>query len=906
MKKKERGDVVLILTIGTLVVLGVSSLVSVFLPKANQSTKAKAGVDYGTVGCTGCEGKRCVWYDPKTMAAKVAEFCKDDNPRVNECTDENQACLGDPGPAPAADKKCPGKVDMDGACNPACCDPKIEDSYKGQKCVVYNGFCQSGFSTSPTSRIKRECRSNVCAWTFCTEGETTGCCEANNLGDDANKLTDADVKTCSTCFDNNDCVAVNPSQAPQGTGKCFNLTADVVQEEAKGGRNFNVTLNINNVSNKGGDVLMKPPSGQIRKNPVWAHSTFQYYPEWTDSPIFVPNNGRSVTVSYWVKLDVCGDLGNENTLTCLFSVDKALNPYSSCGLKNPPTGVKVSPPPGGPGTGNAACKATNITDENQCKAVTAVNCSWYSVCRACRENGTANDVACPGLPCSTWNTTEGTCGNTTKCTWLSGKCVDKADKVTTPTCDDCYGLLKGAIIKKGGYLDWTRDTVSVYVIQDNKTVMTIPNVKDASWAWSATGTAKNGPKIHTTYTVVGKLLQPNGTLRKEVSISVQASSDKADLVFDDGGAAAPPGTAGDHTYYLTGALNNSVNMTDWSKIKVFLTASGGETTARMTPTRVTDKLAKYEINTTVKKDAYDVLGGKITCDLTVKDMTTNNDIPNTAFSTSTCDSTKEKPIDVGTKNFTYDQAAQAAVAATTCTTNGDTKCETNKLFTCTNSKWDTGISCPSGACEIGDNPKKCKDPVALKCKSKMIGGLETSCPYYGEVVLPVGSDVIYLSRDCPSPLPLTGTGDCQEVCIKKGYAAPGQQQPTMHEQVPCYEGQLPSDNFSDPNSPGKLFRVVVINKSTSKIEVQGVQVQPEGWFRQTGPIRTITTSLPQTLAPGAASVEIQSSALSCFNIGSVLHDRKIWVVYKKVDTGDVVQSPYVENACDTRTAIEIN
>lgn len=52
MKKSERGDIVLILTIGTLVVLGVSSLVSLILPKTNQSTRTRAQDVCGQEGQT--------------------------------------------------------------------------------------------------------------------------------------------------------------------------------------------------------------------------------------------------------------------------------------------------------------------------------------------------------------------------------------------------------------------------------------------------------------------------------------------------------------------------------------------------------------------------------------------------------------------------------------------------------------------------------------------------------------------------------------------------------------------------------------------------------------------------------------------------------------------------------------
>ncbi len=55
-----------------------------------------------------------------------------------------------PTPTPACD---PGKVDVTGACNPACCANNSQCTKSEEACIISNGYCKSGFScaTPPTS-----------------------------------------------------------------------------------------------------------------------------------------------------------------------------------------------------------------------------------------------------------------------------------------------------------------------------------------------------------------------------------------------------------------------------------------------------------------------------------------------------------------------------------------------------------------------------------------------------------------------------------------------------------------------------------------------------------------------------------------------------------------------------------
>lgn len=605
----SRGEIVTLLTIGAFLVIGVSSLVSSLFLKNNQPINTFAqdrSQRYCNLNksdpkcaptCTRCDGLTCNYH------SELEPNCQDTGCITdNDCKDNT---------TPPVAPNCLGKVTSTYACDPACCDPKIPSSYTGQNCVVPNGYCLSGFSTAPTKRVKQACMSNQCAWTYCSDSDPN-CCDVADIGDTSN-ISDQNLKKCSTCSTNEQCVGVNPTPQPQGFGSCFNLTADVEQKPITNGVSFNITLNINNKSNKGGDVFMTPPSGNIRKNPVWANSTFQYYPEWTDSPISV-SYGKSTSASYKVKFDACGDMGNENTLTCLFQVDNVGNPYSSCGLKNPPAVISGSIPPGRTnltGTPNPACSAKDGTDANQCKGVTTANCDWYSNCNVCRESGTKNDVACPKLPCSAWNT-PGSCGNTINCVFLNGICGPINAKVTTPTCTDCYGILKGSISKKGDYAQYTRDTVSIYILKGNQQVKTIPNVTTDSWSWTASGTNKtDGPQIGGSYIVIGKLFQPGGGLRAEKTITVTASNENADLIFDSGGAT------GDLTFTVKGLIRNTnpTAITDWANIKIYEDL-GGINQTNQTPVKINDKIASFELVLKADSSVYNVLKPK--CSLSIK------------------------------------------------------------------------------------------------------------------------------------------------------------------------------------------------------------------------------------------------------------------------------------------------
>lgn len=200
-----------------------------------------------------------------------------------------------------------------------------------------NGYCKGGSSCATTRKIKRECRQNTCAWTFCSDVNDSSCCDS-----------DTDSR-CQYCATNQECVGVQPDPPVTTGNRCFSLKADVSQKAATTGQdgiNFYVDLLVNNIARRSGRLNLKV-NGNHSSGPdlfdVRQGLLFIYVPRSTKTPIFV-RNGTSTTMSFNVKMDECNELGKEDNLNCLFSVDEAGNPYSSCGLKNPPTAEQTQPP----------------------------------------------------------------------------------------------------------------------------------------------------------------------------------------------------------------------------------------------------------------------------------------------------------------------------------------------------------------------------------------------------------------------------------------------------------------------------------------------------------------------------------------------------------------------------------
>lgn len=200
--KNNRGEIATVIAIGTLIILGISSLVSSALLKNKQTTRTKAAED-------SCE---CVKYGDKYIYA--------DKPGGGGCTTKYEECT------PSVQTSCANKLDQVGACNPACC--QSDDDCKGsanqpqpQVCGVPNGYCLSGKScaavepTSKKAKYVRMCLGASCSWTFC-DGKNA---DPSICTEDPNTATNSDPSTL--CDSNEECQTFKPTSAA-GVNKCIN------------------------------------------------------------------------------------------------------------------------------------------------------------------------------------------------------------------------------------------------------------------------------------------------------------------------------------------------------------------------------------------------------------------------------------------------------------------------------------------------------------------------------------------------------------------------------------------------------------------------------------------------------------------------------------------------------------
>lgn len=175
----KRGEIATIITLGALIIIGVSAVISsTFLPKKNTS-QTKATETAGS--CNDLESRRTGGSPPGaiegTDKADIApsacnivccEF-NDQCERGKRCMLSNGycksgfSCIVDPNDQDGTAQRCPipgqttkgevcsdlTKCNKDGSCDPACCDPgKVNSSCpkSGEKCIISNAYCQSGAS----------------------------------------------------------------------------------------------------------------------------------------------------------------------------------------------------------------------------------------------------------------------------------------------------------------------------------------------------------------------------------------------------------------------------------------------------------------------------------------------------------------------------------------------------------------------------------------------------------------------------------------------------------------------------------------------------------------------------------------------------------------------------------------
>lgn len=288
-KKNQAGEITTILTIATVLFLGVATLISTVFLK-----------------------------NPQTTGSKAAESC--------EALAANKTGGSPAGVIPGTDKKDKGGA----SCNLACCEFN-DQCPNQQKCEIPNGYCQSGFSCNPATSMKQTCVGGSCVWQPCS-------------GDDCSR---------NVCSSNSQCTgAAQPTTPPGGGGGggggapgCFHMESSVDQQSVGNGVNFNVTVRFVSDGGDGdsylylGDRLVGGPKGWNKNyDPIWT-----WIPQWTGSPFFVEKL-KSITLNYRGHVANSAACPGVNAfLNCTFSVDTNGTPSSSCGLSNPPSNPPTQP-----------------------------------------------------------------------------------------------------------------------------------------------------------------------------------------------------------------------------------------------------------------------------------------------------------------------------------------------------------------------------------------------------------------------------------------------------------------------------------------------------------------------------------------------------------------------------------
>ncbi len=222
----KRGEIATVLALGALVVLGALTLVSSTLVRTdkNQTTQTSAAVNCDTdkwycAGECASSAVRDIFngtYPPDgsgNWRQEKAANCKID---VSKCA--TTATCTVPSPTPNCEQ---GKLNVFGACDPACCANDSQCSGNNpqpQRCNNPNGTCQSGNSCAVVQggqkdpQFIRKCVNKTCAWTGCTQEEIDkGWCTSSTSNPPA-----ASIK-CST---NTECGAtptVTPYKSPTPT-----------------------------------------------------------------------------------------------------------------------------------------------------------------------------------------------------------------------------------------------------------------------------------------------------------------------------------------------------------------------------------------------------------------------------------------------------------------------------------------------------------------------------------------------------------------------------------------------------------------------------------------------------------------------------------------------------------------
>ena len=204
MKTSEQGEIATILTLGVLVVIGVSAMVSSLFLNQKKTTGSQAAVtcDDPKWAC----GPECASQEVRNVYADNSDKWRAEAGKIyGGCDKENQPIP----PTPS----CPGKYDNNGSCNPACCNSDSQCS-DGQKCNIPNGFCKSTTSCNPNKEAKfhETCVGGACVKQACPD---TGTC----VDDCSSCSGESTGSTGTTAGDPTRCTGADNTSYPVGTIK---------------------------------------------------------------------------------------------------------------------------------------------------------------------------------------------------------------------------------------------------------------------------------------------------------------------------------------------------------------------------------------------------------------------------------------------------------------------------------------------------------------------------------------------------------------------------------------------------------------------------------------------------------------------------------------------------------------
>ncbi len=403
MKKNQLGEIATILTLSTLIIIGLSSLASSFFLKNRQTTASKAVeacTDYETESeaKAGCDPQG---FEP-VPGTPSCYRCKTTSSSTTNITSASGKCecsggsafgpCGDTNPcgpvpnkdssAPNGDPKCSTYGDWSNVCagtNENCpsdagvtytywCDGK-DWRFQYPNCVTW---CKKEYIEKPPSNIDDLCKDGSkqkSAGTVITEefkksgrslpkpqveevgGQLVACDGNQGVYVEMNAFCDqfGQVQWGPGAKTNKICAPpeVNITKTPSGK---FWLTANVEVKKEDKGIKFDTTV-VFNSTDCDGDITLYRNGGLVAGPNRWnsggkSSFIFEYYPQWTGSVTL--GSGGKETASYHGRVDNCprSKVTLEDTINCEFGVSPYGIPWvrgTGCSLKNFSDVQKITP-----------------------------------------------------------------------------------------------------------------------------------------------------------------------------------------------------------------------------------------------------------------------------------------------------------------------------------------------------------------------------------------------------------------------------------------------------------------------------------------------------------------------------------------------------------------------------------